>query len=172
MYGRAVRTRCINLGDEYDLRPCFMALTDGGFLVVNLHAPQPDDAPLADVLAMVDGACAALTQGHTVAHAIVLGDFNDQYAALAPGAELGRLGVRLYPPQMIKTCCFDPGYGMDDDRRYQFPGDYVLSSLRTRATHRVLPDGTRPAADAVAPLYPSVARSDHDPVVVALAAPA
>ena len=97
-------------------------------------------------------------------HVIVTGDFNDA-ASLLSQHTATVAGKRLHPPAALRTCCYDPGYGMDDKGAYQFPGDYVLSDAPTRATHRVADDG---ALVETGGSDPTVGRSDHEPVCVAL----
>jgi hypothetical protein len=55
-------------------------------------------------------------------HIFLTGDFNYTPRALADGQTL--LGMRIHPPPFLRTCCYDPGYGMLGGA-YQFGGDYV-----------------------------------------------
>lgn len=157
--GSASRTHCVNLADDpQDARPCFLAFTTRGFLVVNAHAPQPDVTKMDTVFRRIEQACKEVASG-PVEHIVVMGDFNDGTRALEKGRML--FGKKLSPPGMIRTCCYDPGFGMRKGK-YMFTGDYVMSDLAPISHHRVLPDGTLSGEDAV---RPSVGRSDHDPVL-------
>ena len=165
VFGTMRNMRCINLVavESGEARPCFMAYTSEKILLVNAHAPQPNNVHLDTVFRKMNRAAQEIVpQGETPRHVVMTGDFNDRGRVLDKGQTL--LGVRLHPPRMIRTCCYDPGFGMNNGR-YEFTGDYVVSDMRSRAVHRILPDGTLTNEDTA---QPKVGRSDHEPVVATL----
>ena len=75
------------------------------------------------------------------------------------------LGVSIPPPpSLLKTCCYEPGYGMIDNK-YRLTGDYVLSSLPMPSVYRVEADGSLSSEGGS---NPATGRSDHEPVLALL----
>ena len=150
------------------IRPCFAALTEKKFLLINLHAPHSDEDDVFTKIFEEKLPYLFDTEDYEdVEHIVITGDFNDADGKLANGAKI--LAKKLNSPTMLKTCCYDNGDAMKSNK-YQFPGDYVLSTLQTNDTAIVLPDGTLSRKDAEKPGNDD-GRSDHEPVLVKLVPP-
>lgn len=162
VFGNVVNLRSKNVvQSQHEARPCFVAYTSKRVLIVNVHAPQPDTQDLHTVFQFIDRTCHEVVGSRpTPLHIVITGDFNDSPEALTFVPSV--MGLNVRPPAMIRTCCYDPGYGMQQGS-YQFPGDYVLSDLQTVSTYNIRPDGTLSTEDVT---KPTVGRSDHDPIVV------
>lgn len=165
--GAMKQHRCLELSDGTDLRPCYIALTGLGYLLINMQAPQPDTKSLLDCMLIVNTSCEQMLSNQERANVraiVLLGDFNDGGNLFSTNF-VKLIGKSLLPPKNLKTCCYDPVHGMDKEKKYQFAGDYVMSTLQNyEATSRVLFDGSLSTEDATAPSQ-NEGRSDHDPVV-------
>jgi hypothetical protein len=159
---------CLQLSEGVDLRPCYIALTQQGYLLINMQAPQPKTKALLECIHQVNNSCENMmnkAEKARVRAIVLLGDFNDGESIFSNHL-VKLIGKPLIHPSKLKTCCYDPvDGGMDKNANYNFPGDYVMSTMKTHKNpNRVLYDGSLSSENAKAPPEDE-GRSDHDPVV-------
>ena len=159
--GSAVQQVCINVGRGNDLRPCHLLLTDKSLLIINIHAPQPQNYNVEELMQRINMAYYKLSS-LLPQNIILMGDFNDTSKRMQHGVKL--LNRQLGKPAMLMTCCYEPGYGMRGGK-YQFTGDYIMSTLSTKRAFRVQPSGQYTSDQ---PTGNQVGRSDHEPIIVEL----
>lgn len=116
-----------------DYRDCLMVLTSKGFVIVNVHMPQPHEQK--DRKTIFIRHLNKQLANWEWSHIIMCGDFNDNSNISLLPICLKKEGSRLKlnPAKVdMRTCCYDSNYGMDKNKKYKLRGDYVLSNLKSR----------------------------------------
>ena len=171
VFGDVQKSVCTNLGNPPDMRPCLVILTKM-YLLVNLHAPQPQNYTLESLRVSIDEACRHI--GVTTSanlKIIVMGDFNDTNGVIQAQESITILDTRLgLATKNLMTCCYESGYGMIDGT-YQFAGDYVLSNLDVVASGIIKSDGKLTQDAGRKGEIHGAPRSDHEPVIAKLRIP-
>ena len=155
---------CINLANtKQDVRPCLITMLSRGALIINCHAPQPENYTIQSFTKKVDEAIASMRNTNTfqIATIVLCGDFNDRKNMFKDGVTID--GMKVHAPEKVISCCYDPGYGSIDGF-YQFQGDYIMSSAPVSNT-RIFDHQGREQTTPVQLKAGTPGRSDHEPVV-------
>ena len=132
VFGKRVADTCINLGEtNADMRPCYIALTDAGCLLVSVHYPHTQ--PAASLQQKVEAAAQALlaraSSRRAVTHTIIaLGDFNDTRGRRVLPYRIN--GAELLPTRKAEfpvTCCV-ANANKQGSLHSNHRGDYILHS--------------------------------------------
>ena len=108
-------------------RPMLMVLTEKGYLLVSLHAPNQEklaEATQADLILHIGSNIAAFAPGITANMIFIMGDFNDAYDAIAGILRLPQ-GDLLYSGKAPLSCCHNWDGSCKDDRYISL--DAILS---------------------------------------------
>lgn len=153
---------CVNLAStDHDVRPCLMTMMSTGVLIINCHAPQPNNYTMKSFKSKVEGGIKSM-KVHTIGSIILCGDFNDRKWIFEDGVTL--FGIKVHPPERLVTCCYDPGGGSKlPSGKYNFHGDYIMSSEHVAKTRIFNIDGKWQKTHAQKPSA-TKGRSDHEPI--------
>lgn len=163
--GVMVNNACVNLAsDGHGVRPCLMTMMSTGVLIINCHAPQPHGWTKASFISKVESGISSMqhTMKHTIKSILLCGDFNDRKWEFRDGVILS--GIKVNAPELIKTCCYNPGGGSGwNSGIYKFNGDYIMSSEPVMNPRIFNIDGKWQKTPAEQPSLME-GRSDHEPI--------